>query len=223
MKTISPSLILYLIASFFAILALVINNDSLLLIMKPVIAPAIFYYYLQSRSGKINWIFLIILLFNFMSDMIVLFELSIGDITITLLNMISYLMLIYLVIKDFSVKNTSRRKFFYFLLMMVSCLSVLYVVISMMSNLDNLVLNLYIVYGIILCLLTSIVGLNYLNNPNGKTFYAIVMCICFIISDVFFAIYNFYLNLEIFIILNVIAQFASYYYMVKYVTSNSLS
>ncbi|MFM9987552.1 hypothetical protein [Flavobacterium sp.] len=222
MKTIAPSLILYFIASFFSVLAVVINNDLLLLIMKPVIVPAIFYYYLQSRKGKINWIFLIILLFNFISDMIVLFELPEGDLPITLLNMFSYLMFIYFAVKDVSIKNTSRLRFFSFLLMIIGCLAILYVVISLMSNLDNSSLNLYIVYGIILCLLASIVGLNHLNQPSEKTFYAVIMCICFIISDAFFAVYNFYLNMEIFIILNVIVQFASYFYMVKYVTNNSV-
>ena len=222
MKTVSPSLILYLTASFFAVLAIIVNNDLLLLIMKPVIIPAIFYYYLQSRKEKINFIFLLILFCNFISDMIVLFELPEGDFAITLLNMCSYLMFIYFNIKDILIQNTSRLKFVYFLLITLGCFSILYVVINTMSDLDNSSLNLYIVYGVILCVLSSIIGLNHLNQPSEKTFYALVMCICFIISDVFFAVYNFYLSMQIFIILNVTAQFVSYYYMVKYVTNNSL-
>ena len=40
--------------------------------------------------------------------------------------------------------------------------------------------------------------------------------------QIFFAVYNFYLDLEIFIVLNVTVQFASYYYMVKYITCNPM-
>ena len=218
MKTNNPSLFLYLFASIFAIIGVVIGNELITLLMKPMIVPAVFYYYLQVKEGKINWLFLVILLSSFTSDMLVLFELPDGNIPIALLNMFCYLIFIYFVIKDVSLKKLSNIKFFYFALIVIGCFIILYVVLGLMSGLDNFSNNLYIIYGIVLCVLASIIGFNHLNQESDKTFYALIMCICFITTDVFYAVYNFYFNLEIFIVLNITVQFASYYYMVRYIT-----
>ena len=220
MKTNKASFFLYLFASIFSVIGVVMENEFIILLMKPMIIPAIFYYYLQIKKEKISWLLVIVLLSNFFSDMLVLFRLSVGDSLIALLNMFSYLIFIYFAIKDVSLKKLSNIKFFYFGLMVIGCITILYVILGLMSGLDDFSTNLYNIYGIVLCTLSSIIGFNHLNQPSEKTFYALIMCICFITSDVFFAVYNFYLNLEIFIILNVTVQFGSYYYMVKYITCN---
>ena len=157
----------------------------------------------------------------FASDMLVLFNFPDGHIPIALLNMFCYLLFICFVIKDISQKNMSSIRYLYFALIVIGCVTILYVVLGLMSGLDNFSNNLYVIYGIVLCILSSIIGYNHLNQQSEKTFYALIMGICFITSDVFYAVYNFYLNLEIFMVLNVTVQFISYYYMVIYITSNS--
>ncbi len=220
MKKYNPSLFLYLFASFFAIIGIVIGNEIITLLMKPMIVPAILYYYLQIKKGKINWLCLIMLYSSFTSDMLVLFDFPDGYIPIALLNMFCYLIFIYFVIKDISLINMSSIRFLYFTLIIIGCVTIMCVVLGLMSDLDNFSNNLYIIYGIVLCILASIIGFNHLNQQNEKTFYALIMCICFITSDVFYAVYNFYLNLEVFIIFNVTVQLVSYYYMVRYITCN---
>ena len=92
-----------------------------------------------------------------------------------------------------------------------------------MKGLDSLTFNVFVFYGILLSSLSALICYNHLNRPTLRSYYALLMCICFIISDVFFAIYNFYLKIEIFISLNVTGQFVSYYYMVRYIgTPNDL-
>lgn len=220
MKTNNTSFFLYLFASIFAVIGIIVGNELITLLTKPMIVPAIIYYYIQVKVCKINWLFLIILVSSFASDMLVLLNLPDGNIPIALLNMFCYMMFLYFVIKDISLKNMSNIKFFYFALMVIGCLIILCVVLGLMSGLDDFSNKLYIIYGIVLCTLSSIIGFNHLNQQNERTFYALIMAICFITTDVFYAVYNFYLNLEIFIVLNVIAQFVSYYYMVKYINSN---
>ncbi|EMY3481849.1 hypothetical protein AAIP36_000049 [Flavobacterium psychrophilum] len=217
----NSSLFLYLFASIFASIGIFIGNELMILLMKPMIIPAILFYYIQIRTEKVNWLFLIILLSNFISDMLVLFELPEGNFPIALLNMFGYLMFIYLSVKDISLKNLSNLNFLYFALIVMGCVLILHVVLDLMPGIDSFTNNLYTIYGILLSILASIIGFNYLNQENEKTFYALLMGICFITSDVFFVIYNFYLNLVIFMFLNVTIQFISYYYMVKYITSNS--
>lgn len=221
MKTNNPSLFLYLFASIFVVIGIIMGNEPMVFLMKPMIIPAILYYYIQIKKEKTNWFFIIALLSNFSSDMLVLFKLDNGDALIALLNMVSYSMFLYFAIKEISLNNLSNMKFFYFALIVIGCITILYVILGLMSGLDNFYNNLYIVYGVLLCTLSSIIGFNHINKQNEKTFYALIMCICFITSDVFFAIYNFYLNLEVFVVLNVIAQFTSYYYMVRYITTRN--
>ncbi|WP_300569224.1 lysoplasmalogenase family protein [Flavobacterium sp.] len=219
MKPSSPAFIMYLIASFFAVMGIAMKNDLLVLLMKPIIVPSVFFYYMQVKESKINWLFSIALLLSFAADMIILFDLEDGDIPVALLNIGMYLIFIYFSIKDMPNKNLSVFNFSTFLLIVIAFLIVSYIVLDMMTGLDNFMHNLFLIYGIVLSVLASVIVFNHMKFLNIKTFYAVIMCICFVTSDIFFAIYNFYLKMEVFTIFNVTVQFASYYYMVKYFTS----
>lgn len=218
MKPSSPAFFVYLFASFFAVIGIVIKNDLLVLLMKPIIVPSIFFYYIQIKKRKIDWLFLIALLLSFIADMIILFELEDGDIPIALLNMGMYLVFLYFSIKEMPYRRLSVFNFPSFLLIVIGFLIVSFIILDMMTGLDSFMHSLFLIYGIILSLLASIIVFNHMKFLNIKTFYALIMCMCFVTSDVFFAIYNFYLKMEVFTIFNVSAQFASYYYMVKYFT-----
>jgi len=221
MKPTSPALILYIVASFFAVLAVMLDNDLLMLIAKPIIAPAAFYYYLQVKTTKINWLFAIAFLCSFTSDMIVIFNLEYGDVFISLFNTTMYLLLLYISIKDVLFKSLNFEKLFYSVIVIMVSLFIVGMLLDLMNGIDELLGNLYLVYGIVLALLVSVVSLNYFNKYSKRLFYAVIMCICFLISDISYAIYNFYMDLEIFNIFNVAAQFASYYYMIKYITTKN--
>lgn len=220
MKPSSPAFIVYLIASFFAVIGIALNNDFLVLLSKPIIVPSIFFYYLQIKKTKINWLFTIAVLFSFIADMIILFELQNGDVSVALLNIGMYLIFLYLSVKEFSYKSMTILNFPYFIIIVFAFMSILCIMLDLMTNLDSLLHNLFVFYGIILSLLASVIVFNHLKNFSLRTFYALIMCICFVTSDVFFALYNFYLKMAVFTIFNVTVQFASYYYMIKYFTSD---
>lgn len=65
MKDSIPALILYIIAVIIAVLGIVVDNEILLLFSKPVIVPAIFFYYIQTSKTSINWFFTLGLVANF--------------------------------------------------------------------------------------------------------------------------------------------------------------
>lgn len=218
MKPSTPALIAYLIASFFAVVGIVAKNEFLVLLMKPVIVPAIFFYYLQTKKTKVNWLFLIAMLSSFIADMIILFQLENGDIPIVLLNLFMYLIFFYFAIKDLPYKNLTVFSFFYFILIVCCFLGIVYFVLDLMTGLDSFLHYLFAVYGVLLSLLSSVIVFNHIKLLRLKTFYAVIMCICFVTSDIFFAVSNFYLQMDVFVIFNLTVQFASYYYMVKYIT-----
>lgn len=217
------SYILFFVASFLAILAVVMQNETLLLIAKPIVLPAISFYYFQMIKDKINWLFVLVLSFNFLSDIIVSFNLHYEGIPTAILNMISYMIFIYFSVKDMSLKKISISSFLYFLLIFLSCFILMRTVLSLLITVDSMVFYVYIVYGVILSLLTTVIVSNYINNQNIRFYYALVMCICFLVVDVFYAIYTFYVDLEIFMIFNQMALYGSLYYMTMYMISKSIS
>ncbi len=219
----SPALVLFFIASCLSIVGVFFKIDSLVLVMKPVIVPSICYYYLQKEEFKVNWLFFLAIFCSFISDMIVLFKLPEGDFSIAIFNILLYLIWIYFLLKDMGVKMVNPKFIFYFVFIVLSFFSITYTVLGLMSSLDDFMINVYMVYGCVLSVLSSIAVFNHFLKLTEKTFYGLIMCFCFIISDVFFAIYNFYLKMEVFVIFNLAAQFISYYYMVKYITFNKVN
>lgn len=181
--------------------------------------PAIFYYYLQKENFKVNWLFCAAIWSSFISDMIVLLKYPDGDLSIAIFNIILYLLIIVFLLKDLAPNMINFKLISYFFFIIVSFFAITYIVLGLMSGLDHFMLTVYMIYGVILSILSSIAVFNHFFIQSERTFYGLIMSFCFIISDVFFAIYNFYLKMEIFIILNLAAQFISYYYMIEYITS----
>lgn len=222
MKNIKPAIVLYIIAISITILASYFNNDLLLLIVKPIIIPAIFFYYLQLEKFKVNWLFTAALLSDFITDMIVLFQIGDAIYTILFFNTIAYFIFGYFVISDLSLRNLGNEKILYIVLAFVSNYLVLYFVLDLIEVSNTILFYAYLVYGLILATLSSFVGINFFSKNNLKYTYASIMCGCFVLSDAFYALFNYYIKLDAFSILNMITQFASYYYMVKYITSKSI-
>ncbi len=219
MKVNYPSLILYVLATIFAIVGVSFNCEAFELIAKPMIVPAIYFFYVQLCKGEVNLLFTIAVFFSFTADMLVLINLPNSTLPIAFFNICMYLIFTYFILNDIGIKNFTNKKSIPLLGFSVFFLFVLSVVLDLMKDIDQLEFNVFVFYGIILSVLSALICYNHLNKSTLRSYYALLMCICFIVSDVFFAIYNFYLKIEIFISLNVAGQFISYYYMVKYITS----
>ena len=52
MKDSRPSLILFIVAGTLALVAKIFNLELLMIIAKPMVIPAIFYYYLQTKTRR---------------------------------------------------------------------------------------------------------------------------------------------------------------------------
>lgn len=220
MKLNYPALVIYVVASAITIISMIIGCDSLTFFVKPIIVPAIFFYYLQRNKYVVNWLFFLAVASSYASDMIVLLEHKNDQVVITLLNMITYLVMLYYVVHDLSIKKIGVQKAVYFVANLLSFLGIVYIMLSLMTEMNSVSLTMYVVYGFIISLLASLAIINQITTHNLKTFYGLVMCICFVTTDVFYVVYNFYMNMIVFLMLNLSAQFISYFYMVKYVTAS---
>lgn len=127
-----------------------------------------------------------------------------------------YVLLIYLAQKDFKQLKFSSGDIFSVVALILGIATICYSVLNL--KLENLELNfsLYVVFGLILSVLSIITILNYIKNSTYAFFSAMLMCISFIVSDIFFVLYKFYFYNYFLTLISIITQFLSYFFMVRY-------
>jgi len=217
MKISKIALQLYLFSSILTVMAVFFDWKLVEFIVKPIIIPAIFYYYTQVNKNKFSVVLAILLVLNFASDMVAVFDYeNKGEIVIAL-NLIANLILIYFFISDFfSLKNFDKRNLPQLSIFLVSFLIITYIFLTLISGLNIVKLFYYIVYGVVLSLMATVTIQNFITSNSLKSFYAMLVSIAFIFTDTFYVIYNFYLPMKIFLLFNLAIQFGSYFYLVKY-------
>ena len=220
MKANLPSLIFYFLACTLVVVFKIIENDSLVIYVKSVIVPLIFIYYLITNDYKISGIKSLIFLFCFVGDIFNLLQFNDLGLGALLCFLFVYILLLKLAIDDFKYLKLNKKDR---IPILVSFFFIATICISILSlNFERMQLNfsLYILYGVTLSLLTFFSIVNYLKKENYTFFCLVVMCSCFMISDIFFVIDKFYLDLYAFSFINVSFQIISYFFMVTYFIEN---
>ena len=222
MKDNIPALILYIIAVIIAVLGIVVDNEILLLFSKPVIVPAIFFYYIQTSKTSINWFFTLGLVAIFVEDIISILNYENVIYFLIIFNAINFIMLLYFRIKDIQPNYISNKRKIYILMATLTNSFILFFILNLINIEDEMLNFILYIYGFVLWALVSLSAFHFYSSYSLRNTFAAIMCGCFILSNVAYAVYNFYINIEIFKILNLILQSASYFYMVKYFTSKKI-
>ena len=216
MKDSRPSLILFLIAAVLSIAARMFNLETLTLIAKPIVVPAIFYYYLQTKTRKTSFWFSIALWCFFLGDMIMILFPEDWITYVMGFSIVAYLILIKFALQD--AKKVKPDLFnLGFLTVMIMLLS--YIVITILNlNIDSIINNyfLYLSYGVVLIILITVSTFNYLTDNSTAFMHLCSMALCFLVSDLFYAINAFIIDLPIIDHINLFSQFMAYFFMVKY-------
>lgn len=220
MKPNRPSLFLYFTVCVLIVFFKIIENDTVVLYLKSILAPIMFMYYLITNNYKISWIKALVFLFCFIGDLfffISFFDTVVGGL---LCFLVVYSLLLKLSFDDFLNLNFNKKDriplSLLLIFIVVTCLSVL----SLKFEKIKPDFYLYIIYGVLLSILSFVSISNYIKKGNYTFFSLFMMCVCFIISDVFFIIHNFYLNLYAFSFLNVYSILFSYFFMTTYFIEN---
>jgi hypothetical protein len=126
-----------------------------------------------------------------------------------------------LILLNLSLKDFKSLKFNFddsasILILVLSVGTICYSVLNLKLEGLDFSFSLYVVFGIVLSLLSIVVLSNYIKNESYVFVNSMMMCVCFIITDIFFVLYHFYFNLYIFSIISIITQVLSYFFMVKY-------
>lgn len=217
MKISKVALQLYLYASIITVLAVFFDWKWVEFVVKPIIVPSIFYYYTQVNKNEFSIVVTILLVLNFMSDMIAVFDFENKGEVVVALNLIINIILFYFFISDFFIlKNFDRRNLPQLTIFLLGFLIITHITLTLMPGLNLIRLFYYLIYGIVLSLLATVSIQNYIASNNIKSFYGMLVSIAFVFTDTFYVIYNYYLPMKVFLLFNLAIQFGSYFYLVKY-------
>ncbi len=211
-----PALILYVSSISLVLIAKVFDFENLLLIAKSVVVPSIFYYYLQTRRDKVNILFSIALVFFFIADMILVVYPNSAIVAVMLCGVVSYLILIRFAVRDSHHINSKPI----YILTITALLVLLGVVLLPIINLSILEIaenyKIYLLYGIILWVFLSISIYNYISIANNAFLYLCIAAVCLFLSDVFYCVNVYMVELPVISILNLLTQLLSYFFIVRY-------
>ncbi|MEW5675781.1 hypothetical protein ABGT15_05670 [Flavobacterium enshiense] len=220
MSKLYPALVLYSFASFLFIISVVFDLETLSMLFKPMIAPAIYFYYWQKSNGKVSVIFSLILFLFYCGDMMILIQYENLFVPLMLMNLVAYLLLFKFLVEDLMLLRENRihsSNIFSIIIFTLFLLSLLYMGLKLIFDASSENYGLITFYGITLFLLGLQTTFLYIMNNSSSNVFLAITTLCFIMSDLFYVLYNYYLNLDIFIFINVSCQVISFYFLVNYI------
>jgi hypothetical protein len=216
MKANTPSLILFFITSVLAIVCKLLGHDLWLLCTKSMIIPSLFIYYFVSNNYKTSFLKALIFILFFVRDVfntLKINETAMGSFSCVL---VVYILLLYIAQKEFKHLKFRRRDGLSIFVLVFVIGTICYSVLNL--KLENLELDfsLYVFFGIVLSVLSVVSIINYIKSGSYAMFNGMLMCICFIITDIFFVLYKFYFYNYAITLVSLITQFLSYFFMANY-------
>lgn len=215
MKTKTIAFYLYIITCLTALLAIVINNDLLLLLSKPMIIPAVYFYYL-SKTDLVSPGMTLVMLLNFTGDTIILLKIT-DPLYVMVPYYLSYLILIYFLIGDIRHAKISAGNFALSLLVAIGHALMLYLVLDLQSVDGKKFIVPFAVYGVTLSVMVTLSVYNYLAGKSVSGFYLMVGSCCCLVSDVFYVLYNEHFHYNVLSYINSAMQFFTYIFLVRYI------
>ena len=181
--------------------------------------PAILFYYWQECRGKIKIIPVLVLLFFYIGDMLILIEYENLLVPLMLLNLIAYFLIGYYLVKDLlAIKNpeVSLHTVLIVCIVIGFLLSLLYAALKLVFDTSDSNYGLLTIYGVTLVLLGIGTVIYYVLRSDSASFYLSITMLCLVLCDLFYVLYNHYAPLDVFININVFSQSVSFYFIVKY-------
>lgn len=216
MITKNISIYFYIVASILAIIAIISNNEWLMLLTKPSIIPALFIYYVTVKEYKMDKNLLLILSIYFISDVITLLELEEAILYIMVLDFIPYILLLKVVIEDvFELKLNKLNLGITLGAFSVLMFAMYYLVQSFVKYNPDFVLPV-IAYGIILAVYVSFSLYLYLETNFDFAFNIFIAALFALIADVIFVITNMVFKVDALNYIEFTLQIISYFFIVAY-------
>lgn len=215
MKTKTIALYLYFTACLIALASLILGNEHLLLFSKPMIIPAVYFYYITKTRHTDFW-FTLIMVFSFMGDAVILLGTR-NPLLVMTPYYLSYMVMIGYLVYDIAHVPFKMGNLSLSVLVLAGHALMLYMVLDLQSSQGQRFQVPYVIYGVTLSLMVTLSVYNYLANKTDAPFFMLLACGCSLLSDVFYMVYNEHYHLPLLTYINSAMQFSTYFFLVKYI------
>ena len=219
MKAYPAALIVYLVSGFLFFLSAVVESEQLALISKPIVSTSMLFYYWHESKGRINFWFTAILVLFFISGVFNLFDDEFALKYVILINLFSYAILLSFIVRsllELKLKSIDNINLTYIILMFLFLCTLLYVCLFLVFDTSFQSYGLIIVYGFVLFVIGISNTILYTINFNRSNVYLMITTFCYIICDLFYAMYYYYLDFIFFRYVSILCNILSFYFLVNY-------
>ncbi|WP_136666858.1 lysoplasmalogenase family protein [Flavobacterium sp. H122] len=213
----------YIAASIMSVLAMVIENEWLLLLFKPMIIPALLIYYYGSEKKYLSIVLLGVLLIYFISDAFTLVDLNGMEVYTMVLDFIPYLLLVKVVLEDSLKIGYDKASLVMSGIGYVGLMLVMYYMVSSLNPETSEYAIAVVVYGVILAVYVCASLYNYLAIGYDFTMYIMIGACFGLIADVLYIIANMIFYVKALTYIEFVFQIISYFYIVAYFIKRDLN
>lgn len=215
MKTKNIALTVYLVACLACVLAGYTNNESLLLLAKPTVIPAIYFYYLSSKKSKASWFVLLYFVASFIGDTAALLDFD------DLFNMMVPFFISTAVLLGFAVMEVKKLKFdrnsLYiglFIFIFLSAMMIMMFPFFPMSK-EDLIMPVTF-YGAQLFMFAALASYIFTSKASNRALYLVMAALFCVVSDFFHVMLTVLVLFPEFFFFDIGLQLFSYFFITKY-------
>lgn len=202
--------------SVLAVIAMMIDNEWLMLLTKPSIIPALFIYYFSSEKKYVSQVLFAVLFLYFVSDALTLLQFQNSTIYMMIIDFIPYLLLAKVVIEDAVNIKFSRNEFLIALFSFLALMIIMFCLIDSLSTTNKDYGNAIICYGILLAIYVCTSLYIYLVTDLDFAMYILIASIFGLVADVIYIITNMVFYVKALGYIEFVLQIISYFYIIAY-------
>lgn len=206
----------YIITSVIAIIAMIIDNEWLMLLSKPSIIPALGIYYFSSDKKYMSPTLIAILIIYFISDALTLLQISNFTKYMMLIDFIPYILLGKIVMEDALQLQYKRNEFLIALFGFVSIMVTMFFLIDSLSEAFMSYCNLIFIYGIVLSIYVSSSLYLFLLEHSDFSIYILLASIFALSADILYVVTNMIFYVKALNYIEFVLQVISCFYVVSY-------
>lgn len=216
MKKLSPALIWYFVACLLTVFAAYFRHDTLMLIAKPMIIPAISFYCLGERKGRFSVWYALFLFITFIGDTLVLMHFQNELMVIILPYALSYIVLLGIMARDvaklpFRWAGVGIGAFVFALIQAIGWVLVQF----FLESSPQLVIPITL-YATILGLQCGLATYHFHGSSSNMSFYMAMTALFNCVSDIFYVLFSLILLYRHYLAIDLALQVFSYYFVIKY-------
>ena len=215
MKNNKRFLVFFILVSFLYVIGILLDNDFIKFISKPLIMLSLLLYYIKSVQRK-SKLFIGAVLFSFLGDILLLFDSELFFMLGLVSFLIAHILFISMVVGMLN-KSSIQQKIFATMPFMFTYVGLL---VLLKESLGEMLIPV-VIYGLVISVFGVVSLLNHLILKSKASQYLIFGAAFFVVSDSLLAINKFYESQEYYPVIVIITYIIAQYLICKSVIENS--